>query len=156
MLHRMKLHIGHLFVGVGLAGVAFEALFIWLFFWAVGPDPQPGGIAFAFIFMAMAMIQAVPIAGLPADFLRRRGPRKSRLSRPWMIALVLFASLFVLASLYLSTPPFLPLLLHVAASALFAPRLAALRRGWIVAWLVYVALCFALNGLFLFFLWTQR
>lgn len=144
MLARLYLALGGLGSAAGALCVAALLRF---------PVDDPNDIGLAVVLLVLGFAQTIPAAGLPA-YVWLRVPRWSPPSWPRWLRVAGGATLAVvlLAGGLLGTV-FVGPALALLAAAVVASRLALLRRGWIVAWLVGSVLVVALDAYALAIAW---
>lgn len=122
--------------GAGLAAFFVHALVVFL----RTPFDDPAGSVVVMALATLAAIQSVPFAGLPAWLLARYGsPALTGHTALWVTVWVT-----VLGSVFLGAPA-LALIAPLGLTGLFAVKVAALRRPWVIAWIVLSALSLALG-----------
>lgn len=124
-------------LGAGLATFFVHALVVFL----RAPHDDPAGGVFVMALATLAAIQAVPIAGLPAWLLARYGsPALAGHTALWVTVWI-----SVLGVAFVGSPA-LALLAPLGLAGLFAVKVAALKRPWVIAWVVLSTLSLALGA----------
>lgn len=144
--------IARLYLVLGGLGSAVCALCVVAFLrFAVD---APNDIGLAVVLVVLGFAHTIPAAGLPA-YVWLRAPRWSPPSWPASVHVAGGAAVAVVllaGGLFLGTA-FVGPALALSAAAVVASRLALLRRGWIVAWLVGSVLVVALDAFALTIAW---